>query len=169
LAQDNYRPAQSTLPDPETVPVASPLRGSQPMGARSFAPPGVGVYAHARSGNTLAVVAFALACSIVGWLIAAMVIASNHLLELEEIAKEIGPAGTMQDQWRVMIDFADRQGGEFPAWFVAMGLVYLMAMATWLAALVCGLIAVRRVPRRGLATAALVICALCLGLILVAA
>lgn len=161
-------PAQSTLPDSETVPTASPLRGLHPMPGGQFPLPPVSVYSPGGSTNKLAVVAFVLACSLIGWLIAATVIASNHLLELEEIAKEIGPGGTMQDQWRVMLDFADRQGGEFPTWFVAIGLIYLLAMVTWLAALVCALIAVRRIPRRGLATAALVICALSFGLVLLA-
>jgi hypothetical protein len=152
-------PAESTLPDPEQVPVASPLR---PNGVHSAQAP---FYQPAPTRNTLAVVALGLACGIFVWLILAMIIASNHLLELEELTEAAKNVKTWEDQSRVMFEFADRQGGRFPTWFWAMGLVYLAAVVTWIAALICGLIAVRRVERRGFATAALVICGVSLGLI----
>ncbi len=156
-------PAVSTLADADLVPSASPLS------AREFGefapPPGFnGVAVPSDSGNALAIVAFALACAVLVLALVAGMILGAHRIELEELTKQLQAAGDgIGDQFRALTEFANERGGEFPGWFMAAGLISMTAIGTWMAALVCGLIAIRRPRRRSFAVAALMICGLYLA------
>lgn len=158
-------PAQSTLPDPERLPLASPLGSSMVPHGPPFPRQQSPLYTPAESKNALAVVAFALACSLLGWFMLLGIIAGQHRIELEEMEKAMAEAGSLTEQWQVTMEFIEQRGGQMPAWLIVMGLGQLAAIATWIGASICGIIAMRRVARRGFATAALAICALAVFLI----
>ena len=142
-------PSESTLRDPGQVPVAAP--SASPVAALERPDYGPGP-----RGNALAVVSFVLACGVLILYFVVVTIAVKHRIELEELMKEISDAGGgFAGQFQAMNEYAQESGGTFPAWFLAIGFLTLAAMCTWVAGLVCGLIAVRRPERRGFAVAAL--------------
>lgn len=166
-------PATSTLDDPGKVPVAAPLVPAGPwsppgsFAGRSGAGsvnagewPGDAHYGHASpsSTNTLAVVAFVLACITLLMFFCAGIILSNHSLEFEEFMKLVEETGpTFADQMKAWNLFLERRGGQFPTWFFAFTTLSFGSMATSVVALVCGLVAIRRPGRRGFSIAALCI------------
>lgn len=165
-------PATSTLSDPSQVPVAVPLApagdahgayrtythpsdapaGAWPDGTHHYPPP------PGASGNALAIVAFALACTTLLMFLSAGIILSNHSVEFEEFMKLVEEHGTtVAGQMKAWNEFLERRGGESPTWFFAFTALSFASMALSIVALVCGLVAVRRPQRRGFAIAALVV------------
>lgn len=163
-------PATSTLSDPSQVPVAVPLApasnahgaqrtyaqrsdvpaGAWPDGAHYYPPP------PNASGNALAIVAFALACTTLLMFLSAGIILSNHSVEFEEFMKLVEEHGTtVAGQMKAWNEFLERRGGVSPTWFFAFTALSFASMALSVVALVCGLVAVRRPQRRGFAMAAL--------------
>lgn len=149
-------PATTTLSDPSELHVASPLTTSvdsdhaQPQ-RRAPAPP---------SRNRIAIVAFALACSLVLLLfLADVAILSPHRLEFadwQEALLEAQEEGT--PPWAVMQEYIDARGGVMPGWMMNLFSLGVAMMGVWLAALVCGIIGVLRPKRRRFAVIALAIC-----------
>jgi len=163
-------PSESTLGDLSRIPMATPLMdvgsavvlpASAPI---SHAPPN-------SRANPLAVAAFILAAVMVILLLSVAVIASSHALELEQIQKELQPKPGADSgaQFRAAMEYVNTHGGQIPGWLVALGLLQISAMASCAAAIVCGLLALRRIARRALAVIALISCGsvvllFCLGM-----
>ena len=158
-------PAASTLAEAAQVPTAAPLGAGRAAGPHYH--PG----AEPR-GNPLAVVAFILAMATLTTFILFTVILVNHRIEFEELIKEIQEAGGgSAGQFQAMGKYMQARGGAIPTWFLAMGLLFMASLGTCGAGLICGLLALRRPQGRGLATAAITICAIyvvlnCAGMIM---
>ncbi len=152
-------PSESTLGDLSRIPMASPLI----FGDAAVALPTPPVSSSAASGsaaNPTAVAAFILACLTVVLLLSGATVAYSHSLDLEQLQKELQPqpGANSGAQWQAIMAYAEAHGGNFPGWMVAMGLLQLSAMAACVAAVVCGLLALRRTARRPLAVIALASC-----------
>jgi hypothetical protein len=145
-------PAESTLGDLSGIPVASPLGAVDEAG---LAPPQElqGVRGH--RPNRFAVAALALAALAFLSFIMANVVASDHVLELEEFAQ---PGMTPQQQIDAFSKFVEDNGGKYPTWFWTTFAMLGLSCVTWPIALTCGIIGVMRQRQRGLAIVALVIC-----------
>ena len=146
-------PGGSTLPELSEIPTASPLA---PREAGVLHPPAAGesTGALASSPNRVAVVAFGLACGLVLLTCLYLMVFSAHRLELEDLAR---PEQTFAENLQAFNEYVDQQGGRVPGWMVAMAVLPLSAVLVWIATLVCGMVGVRRAPRRAWALAALVI------------
>jgi DNA-directed RNA polymerase subunit RPC12/RpoP len=150
-------PSESTLGDLSRIPMASPLMAvgsavALPAPApSSYAPPD-------SNANPLAVAAFILAAAMVILLLSGAMIAAPHALELEQLQKELQPQPGVESgsQVRAVMEYLNTHGGNFPVWLVAVGVLQISAMAACAAAIVCGLLALRRRARRPLAVIALV-------------
>ena len=152
-------PSESTLGDLNRIPMASPLM----VGGAAVALPTPSLGASAASDSTknpVAVAAFILACLTVVLVLSAATVAYSHSLDLEQIQKELQPKPGVNSgsQLQAIMAFAEARGGRFPGWMVALGVLQLSAMATCVAAVVCGLFALRRRVRRPLAIIALASC-----------
>lgn len=152
-------PSESTLGDLARIPMASPLLAvGSAFALPTLAP---GSYATRDSNaNPLAVAAFILAAAmVILWLSSAMIVAS-HSLDLEQLQKELQPqpGADTASQVQSMMKYFEAHGGRFPGWLLALGWLLIFAMATWPAAIVCGLLALRRRARRPMAVIALVSC-----------
>ncbi len=164
-------PTESTLAQPDRIPVASPLDASGGTFQAASTPPTGYAGAQAQS-NPLAIVAFVSACAVFVLMFAYSAIAAGHLLELEQLAKDVERSGLGYSAvLEAMNKFAQDHGGEIPVWFLVMALFQLTSWAACLAAAICGVLALRQSTRRPLAVAALVICGVflvisCLGLLL---
>jgi len=145
-------PDCSTLGDKPYVPMASPAsRPGSPISPAPLNAP--------RSRNTIAVVAFALACALIVLMFLNAAVLGPHMLEFQDLATRFEKAGpNLKNQLDAMNEFLSERGGVPPTWLVVASCLQLLVWVDWLAALVCGLIAVSRVPRRGLAIATLAIC-----------
>ena len=152
-------PSESTLGDLSRIPMATPLMAvgsavALPAPApSSYAPPD-------SNANPLAVAAFILAAAMVILLLSGAMIAAPHALELEQLQKELQPQPGVESgsQVRAVMEYLNTHGGNFPVWLVAVGVLQILAMAACAAAIVCGLLALRRTTRRALAVIALVSC-----------
>ena len=139
--------------DLSRIPVATPLHPGDPQ-AFALAP------ATAVGRNRLAVAAMILAFAVVAQLLMSAVIARKHFAELQSVQQRMmesqkDAANPVSAAQRTMTEFYDQNGGVPPGWFMALGMLYLTAGLTWLAAMICGAIAVSRPYRRGLAVASL--------------
>jgi len=152
-------PSESTLGDLSRIPMASPLvavgnaLALPTPAARSNAQPD-------SNANPLAVAAFILAAAMVLLLLSGAMIASSHALDLEQLQKELQPrpGAPSASQIQSLMEYVNAHGGQFPGWLVAAGVLQISAMAACAAAIVCGLLALRRTARRALAVIALVSC-----------
>jgi hypothetical protein len=151
-------PAESALDDLSRIPAASPVAGASPVAAVSpattYAPIQPDVSA-AAPPNHIATVALVLVILSAGFLVAWHVVLSQHQAELDPLveAMSAGFAGISKAQ----ADFIDAHGGKLPGWYVAAIILQTVSGLTWIAAIVCGVIGVRRVRRRGLAVTSLVV------------
>jgi len=115
----------------------------------------------AEGRNRLALVTLVLAIAILIQLLIAAMIARKHSAELHAVQQRVlelqkegtSPIAAFQ---RASAEFYDRHGGAPPEWFLAQALLYFSAGLMWLAAVICGGIAVLRPHRRGLAAASLI-------------
>lgn len=150
-------PSESTLGDLSRIPMASPLmevggavalRSSAPS---SYSPPNP-------NANPLAVAAFILACGMVLLLLSGAMVLDSHSLEWEQLQKELQPqpGADAGSQFQSMMRYFEAHGGRLPWWLMAVGWMGFFAMAACPAAIVCGLLALRRRARRPLAVIALV-------------
>ena len=155
-------PPESTLEDLSPIPEATPLGPSE----ASWDGPSVPVFgqqppAPAQS-NRLAVVALILACSLPVQLAVFMAVLTAHEGELQRIQSAVeqrqqqgeSPFAAQFEAWQ---EFLDERGGIPPSWMILSAMVEFVGAATWIATIVCGIIAVRRPQRRRLAVVALVI------------
>jgi len=150
-------PSESTLGDLSRIPMATPLMdvGSAvalPMSAtNAYAKPNA-------NANPMAVAAFILAAAMIILLLSGAMIVTSHALELEQLQKELQPMPGVDSgsQLRAVMEYIDAHGGQFPGWLVAVGVLQISSMAACAAAIVCGLLALRRTARRALAVIALV-------------
>jgi len=152
-------PSESTLGDLSRIPMASPLLVTG--NAVALPTPAPSSYALPNSkANPLAVAAFILAAAMVILLLSGAMIVASHALELEQLQKDLQPqpGADSGSQFRAIMEYFDAHGGQFPGWLVAVGVLQISAMAACAAAIVCGLLALRRTPRRALAVVALVSC-----------
>ncbi len=152
-------PSESTLGDLSRIPMASPLmevgdavalQSPEPI---SYARPDT-------NANPLAVAAFILAAAMVMLMLSSTMIIASHSLELEQLQKELqqqrgADAGS---QVQSMMRYIEAHGGRIPGWLMAVGWMGFFAMAAWPAAIVCGLLALRRRARRPMAVIALMSC-----------
>ena len=152
-------PSESTLGDLSRIPMASPLLSvgsavALPASAQStYAPPN-------SNANPMAVTAFILAAVMVVLLLSCVLVASSHALELEQLQKELQPkpGADSGSQFRAVMEYMNAHGGQFPGWLMAVGILQISSMAAFAAAIVCGLLALRRKARRPMAVIALVSC-----------
>lgn len=152
-------PSESTLDDLARIPTASPLFAGG--GAVALPTPAANSFAPSNSNaNPLAVAAFILAAAMVLLLLSGAMLAASHAPDLEQLQKELQPrSGTDSSaQFRAIMEYINTQGGQIPGWLVALGVLQMSAMATCAAAIVCGLLALRRRARRPLAVIALASC-----------
>ncbi|MEK6676211.1 MAG: hypothetical protein AABZ47_11235 [Planctomycetota bacterium] len=146
-------PAESTLDDLRLVPVATPLGNPATAVLRDAAFP-ITTPLVSVEANRIAVVALVLACMAAGFALLAMIVLSPHALELTEMQKSSADAPSqLEFAKRVM----EKHGGVFPAWMIVSSLLYCAALAVCIAAIICGIIGVRRIQRRGMAIAALIV------------
>ena len=149
-------PAESTLDDVQRIPVATGLQPAQPAPA-AFAPDmshaDLALLSHP---NTIAKVALILACVQVMLVASAQIIGASHRLELETFGKAVMESGTFAGMMKAQSEFLEAHGG-MPQWMIAISLLQLSTGLAWIAGLVCSLIGIRRIRRRGLAVAALAI------------
>jgi len=148
-------PVESTLTDLSRIPMASPLATVE-----SGTPPQA-VYESARGeppANTIAIVAFALACGVIALLSAGAVILGSHLPEFEQFQQQVAARSSGGGaEWQAIVEYVNARGGVLPAWMIVLGMVHLGALVIYLAAIVCALLGLRRPQRRPFAVAALVI------------
>jgi len=152
-------PSESTLGDLSRIPMATPLL--EVGGAVALRSPSPGAFTSPSSNaNPPAVAAFILAAAMVLFLLLSMMIVASHPLELEQFQKELQPksGADAQTQVQSMMRYIDAHGGQFPGWLLAMVWMWFFAMAAYPAAIVCGLLALRRRARRPMAIIALVSC-----------
>ena len=143
-------PASSTFQPNVPPPTAQPLAGvpgaypgEETPGVYSSIPPG--------GRNTVAVVALGLAAAALLSAVGLKVIISTHLSELREMGV-MNPTGSFAENTAILTEWMQKQGG-LPPWFVAIYLFLFLGMGTWVASLVCSIVAVRRPVRRNLAWA----------------
>ena len=110
------------------------------------------------NANPPAVAAFILASAMVLLLLSGAMVLDSHSLEWEQLQKELQPqpGADAGSQFQSMMKYIEAHGGQFPGWLMAVGWLGIFAMAACPAAIVCGLLALRRRARRPLAVIALV-------------
>jgi len=148
-------PAQSTLDDLSQIPTASAVERPD------AAPPPYSMVANdalLAHPNRIAVVAAALAGVVLLCLIGIFGIMLGHAEEMTRLAEIMEQAGSFGEQMQVSNTFAQENGGVIPNWMIGVTLLEMVALLAWFAALVCGIVAVRRPRRRPLAVATLCFC-----------
>lgn len=152
-------PAESVLPSPDQIPMATPSvvpRG--PAAAAGLRPITAEAPVAAPAGNASAAVALILAFASVGFLILAVLTVSRHPIEIAEIQKIITEERAKDSNpMAAMAKYINAEGGgSIPGWMMTLIAFEFASLATWLGSVVFGLIGVFRVHRRGMAVGALV-------------
>ena len=148
-------PMESTLDDPAQVPTASPLAGrmEEPnVGVQpvvDFAPP-------AESPNNVAVAAIMLACATLALYVMYTLILASHADEVAELTEIAASAQSFNETLEAQNEFMSQYDSP-PAWMIGAFVCVALGGLTWIAASVCGIIGLRRIARRKLALAALLI------------
>ncbi len=149
-------PAESTVTDPSEIPTATPIVGSEavPAGPVPFPQRALGP-----STNVVALVALLLSLGVLALLAAQTVLMSGQSLELDQMEDDLKKLETESgSRLRAFSEYLHARGGAIPSWMVASAAINLCAMAGCVGAIVCGILWLRRVQRRPLAIAALLIC-----------
>jgi len=141
-------PAESQL-DLEQIPAASPAGAS--AGEAFSAKP---------ARNPMAGIALLLACLLMAQLIVASRIVAAHQSVFGEVQAKFEAmsregAGFVEAMQRAWLAYLEEQGGAVPGWVQALTLLQCSALGTWLAAVICGILGVRRRCRRAMAVVAL--------------
>lgn len=151
-------PEESTLTAESQVHTAMPVMDQAtdstmiPPSYEDVAPRNVPPGSAQPSRNTIAVVALGLSIATVAQLFAVTLISSQHQMELKVVEAQIlelqeaGENPFMASQKATMELFGE--SGTPPLWIFLMGAFMITACFTWLAALVCGIIAVTKPVRR---------------------
>lgn len=149
-------PAESTVTDPSEIPTATPIVGMEagpagpvPLPQRALGP----------SKNVVALVALLLSLGVLALLAAQSVLMSGHSLEWNQMEEEIRKRESESvSRMQAFNEYLYDRGGALPSWLVASTAITMCAMAGCVGAIVCGILGLRRVQRRPLAIAALLIC-----------
>jgi len=149
-------PAESTLTNLEQIHTASPATSSPTGSAYAVHHH---AYAMVPARNTLAVVAFSLSLLLIGLFIAAAIIVAPHQLEMESFQEMLQSSeANGKSQMQILNDFTEQYGGAIPGWLIAIVMIEAVSILIFLAAVVCGILGVRRTPRKHLAVISLAIC-----------
>ena len=150
-------PTESTFAPPG-VPAARPAVRGAAFEALDPAESAAGPFDVRReASNSAAVWAIVLTCSALSCGLTAVVVLAPHLDELRPFI-EMSESGKSFSE--VNRAFVEQLEGAMPLWLLVSSLLALAAMGLWVVGLICGIVAVRRAPRRGLAIASLVLSAL---------
>ncbi len=154
-------PFESTLTDLDRVPTATPMvRETSADSPEVASAPAVSA---AVGPNRLAVVALILALLSVALLLTAQMVLAAHPAELKELEEAMNAVATFTEKMDAQQNFFDTHP-EAISWMVVSFMGIFGSGTAGLAAIVCGVIGVRRIRRRGLAIAALVLSGLVLFL-----
>jgi len=139
-------PAESTLAPSADIPTASPVGGGGlPVALRP-----------ASAGNTVAILAFVLACLMLCLMAGSWAVADAHSLEIEKFGEEMQKAqAETGSAWQAIMQVTERHGGQLPRWMILNTVLMMAAVAAGLAAAICGVLGLRAPQRRRLAVAAL--------------
>ncbi len=142
-------PAESSLGDLAGVPTASPAQPPSTPGDVSPPPP------ITSRGNRLAIVTWVLLALSIATMMAVNAVVRQHAAELEPVQKSL-EAG--KDPFQISREHPELfgGGGNVPPWMLASSMLMVMGGLFWLAAVVCGIVAVTRPYRRAMAISALV-------------
>ncbi len=155
-------PAESTFVETQQVPVASPVRSLAGVAEpRISTGPGAAEHGVAGRGgsNRLATVAFALACCTMGMLAGHVIFQYLHAEEILEYIQEIQRLeASSESSFDAIMKYVKMHAGSLPSWLLILGLLDAVLLASFLGAVICGLIAIRRPAGRRLAWASLAIC-----------
>ncbi len=161
-------PAESTLTELDAIPTATPMtREESPSSQPGYPQPMGGPQG---SSNKIAVVALILGILSIVSVFSASRILKAHPEELKEF-EELGKADGDFSQKMEMQNRYIEKHPEILNWMVPFGLLLGLAGLCSLAAIICGIIGVRRIHRKGMALAGLIMATLvplyvCSGLML---
>lgn len=144
-------PDTSTLDDLSQIPMATPVLGEATTPA-----PSTFASTNTIPSNPIAVVAMILACCSIAMLVAGRVILDRHPDEMREFKEAVTAGASLNEQMSAQTKFFETHPGAERWFFPAMMLLIGSGLAS-LIAIVCGIIGLRRLTRRGLALAALLI------------
>ncbi len=147
-------PGESTLGDPGEIQMASPV----PLGTATGHPPSLphDVAISPIGKNTVAVVALILACCSIVFLLVGKSVLAPHRAEYKVFVDAVKAAPTWEEQTQAQTEFFATHPDAY-TWFVGSTMSFLCGGLASIAAIVCGLIGLRRPMRRRLAAAALAI------------
>lgn len=145
---------ESTLGDPTAIQTATPVATGPPAVQPFSATPDAAPRAAGR--NRLAVVSLVLAIAALGMFIASGLVSAGHSEQLKELERAYGEASDYAEQVRIMNELL-KADPDAMRWLLPLAVLSVGWLGTNVAAIVCGIIGVRRPARRGLAIAALAI------------
>jgi len=158
-------PHESQLLRDEPVPTASPASlGPAPPTAMSPGFPQIAdATLHVPQSNRLAIAAVILAALLLAELIAMKVVVSGHIGEIEALGERwqalmAEGQGFVLAWQKTQTELMENNGGTFPTWMMLVGIFEILAGLTWIAAVICGIFALRRTLHRQYAIASLVVC-----------
>lgn len=151
-------PTESRLFDTDDVPLASAVPRSAPPSTAGYdgSPPSGG-------SNRLALVAVALAGVMLVSLIMFNRLMSPHTGEIQTMMARMAELaeqgkGMILSMQTAQLELFEESGGAMPSWLAWAVMFEFLGGASWLAAVICGAIAVSRPQRRRYSIAALVAC-----------
>ncbi len=146
-------PSASTF-DAQEIHLAAPLSSIAPR------------YNASPSTNPLALVAFGLTLLMGSLYVTSGFILSAHRLEVEELVKQVEKRGADPSaRFSAWLEYSNSQGATFPTWLVAVSILSFAGMATCLASLICGIIALRHRARRSLALTSVIASGMWIGFV----
>lgn len=149
-------PAETTLTELDQIHTASPISTPAIPAVNTgpnYATPLI------QSRNTVAVVALSLSILLIVLFITSASIITPHRMEMEHFQQMIQSAeSNTKSQMHVLEEFTNQYGGALPGWFIAITLIQGISIPIFIAAVVCGIIGVRRQYRKKLAIISLAIC-----------
>ncbi len=149
-------PAQSTLMDLDQIHTASPVATATDPLAQATPDQVIPVV---QSRNTVAVVALSLSILLIALFIAGAIIITPHQMEMEHFQEMYQESDkSTNSQMQIIKDFSDQYGGSLPGWFMIIAMIEVASIPIFIAAVVCGIIGVRRRYRKNLAVISLAIC-----------
>ena len=141
-------PASSTFQPNVPPPTAQPLAGA-PGAYPGVATPGVYSAIPPGGRNTVAVVALSLAVAALLSAGALRVVLSSNAAEFRELAEIASASTSFADSQAAFMGWIQKQGG-VPTWLLLFYLFIFLGLGTWVASLICSIVAVRRPVRRNL-------------------
>ncbi len=147
-------PIESTLGDPAAFQAAVPVATGPPAAQPFSTTPDAAQQAAGR--NRLAVVSLALAIAAIGMFVASGLVSAGHSEQLQELQDAYAGASDYAEQVKIMNELL-KADPDAMRWLLPLAVLSIGWLVTNLAAIVCGIIGVRRPARRGMAIAALAI------------